>query len=60
MIEITKLEAAYIRSHCPGTAIYRSCHSDYWMSEEAVALKALETFRMLSIKDQKYLVKGRA
>lgn len=60
MVEITKLEAEYIRPRFADTAIYRSCHSHYWMSEENAAMKALENFRKLSIKDQKYLVKGRA
>ena len=60
MVEITKLEAEYIRPRFKDTAIYRSCHSHYWMSEETAAMKALDSFRKLSIKDQKYLVKGRA
>ena len=60
MVEITKLEAEYIRPRFPRTAIYKSCHSHYWMSEETAAMRALDNFRKLSIKDQKYLVKGRA
>lgn len=60
MIEITRLEADYIRSRCPCSTIYRSAHDHYWMSEENAAIRLLENFRKLSIKDQKYLVKGRA
>lgn len=60
MVEITKLESMYIRPRFPRTAIYRTAKSHYLMSEETAAMKALENFRKLSIKDQKYLVKGRA
>ena len=60
MIEITKLEAEYVRQRFADTTIYRSCHSHYWMSEEMAAIKALDSFRKLSIKDQNFLVKGRA
>lgn len=60
MVEISKLEAAYIRPKFPNTSIYRTVNSHYLMSEEAVAMKALEDFRRLSIKEQRILTKGRA
>ena len=57
MVEITQLEAMYIRPRFPDTTVYRTVHR-YLMSEETAAMKALENFRMLSIKDQKFIVKG--
>lgn len=60
MVEISKLESIYIRPRFPDTSIYRTVNSHYLMSEESAAMKALESFRKLSIKDQKFLVKGRA
>ena len=60
MVEISKLESMYIRKRFPKTAIYRTAHSHYLMSEESAGMKALEEFRKLNVADQKILVKGRA
>ncbi len=59
LVEITKLEAAYIRTlrNCPDTVIYRTVHK-YLMSEELNAMKALAYFRSLSVVEQKNLLRG--
>lgn len=60
MVEISQLESMYIRPRFPQAAIYRTAKGHYLVSEESAVMKALENFRKLSLKDQKYLVKGRA
>lgn len=58
MVEISKLEAAYIRPRFPDTSIYRTTNSHYLMSEESAAMKALMQFRALALKEQQFIVKG--